>query len=261
MKIQRILKKDVSGVDVRHLQNSLNSLGKYNVKVTGVFDSSTESVVKAFQASCGLKPDGIVGPKTLSALEKKVKENNVATTNTTTPISSNSDLNQVVLETAKSFVGQKEISGNMGFKQSFFQRLMESVGWKKKWAWCSMFCKLVYTEAYKKLGLDPKRMTKFISPSVQQTRANFIKAGYPIITDWKQVKPGAYISWVSSSDRTKGHTGILVEFIENGTKMITIEGNTNAEGSREGDSVAKKTRAAIIGKGRGLILQGWFNAL
>jgi hypothetical protein len=165
----------------------------------------------------------------------------------------------VVLETAKSFVGQKEISGNMGFKQSFFQKLMESIGWKQRWAWCSMFCKLVYTEAYKKMGIDPKRMTKFISPSVQQTRNNFIKAGYPIITDWKQVKPGAYISWVSTSDRTKGHTGILVEFIENGTKMITIEGNTNAEGSREGDSVAKKTRAAVVGKGRSLILQGWFN--
>lgn len=257
MKIQRILKKDMTGVDVRHLQTSLNSLGKYNVKVTGSFDSSTESVVKSFQSSVGLKPDGIVGPKTLSALEKKLK---VATTPVVST-STTSSLEQTILETAKSFVGQKEISGNMGFIQPFFMKLMESIGWKKKWAWCSMFCKLVYTEAYKKLGLDPKRMTKFISPSVQQTRANFIKAGYPIITDWKQVKPGAYISWVSSSDRTKGHTGILVEFIENGAKMITIEGNTNAEGSREGDSVAKKTRAAVVGKGKGLILQGWFNAL
>jgi hypothetical protein len=43
--------------------------------------------------------------------------------------------------------------------------------------------------------------------------------------------------------------------------MITIEGNTNAEGSREGDSVARKTRAAVVGSGRGLILQGWFNVI
>ena len=49
------------------------------------------------------------------------------------------------------------------------------------------------------------------------------------------------------------------EFIENGNRMITIEGNTNSEGSREGDSVAKKTRTATVGSGRGLILQGWFN--
>jgi hypothetical protein len=168
-------------------------------------------------------------------------------------------LERTILETAQSFIGQKEISGNMGFKQPFFLRLMESIGWKKSWPWCSLFCKLVYTESYKKLGLDPKTITKYVSPSVQGTRSNFIKAGYPLITDWKHVKPGAYISWVSSSDRTKGHTGILVEFIENGNRMITIEGNTNSEGSREGDSVAKKTRTATVGSGRGLILQGWFN--
>lgn len=255
MKIQRILKKGMTGEDVKYLQSSLNSVGNYNIAVNGSFDSNTDAAVKAFQKSAGLKADGIVGNKTTSALDKKMQSNSKS-------VESNTNLlEQTILETAKSFVGQKEISGNMGFIQPFFMKLMESIGWKKKWAWCSMFCKLVYTESYKKLGLDPKRMTKFISPSVQQTRANLIKAGYPIITDWKQVKPGAYISWVSSSDRTKGHTGILVEFIENGTKMITIEGNTNAEGSREGDSVAKKTRAAVVGKGKGLILQGWFNAL
>lgn len=255
MESNRILKKGMSGEDVKFLQTSLNSFGNYGLTISGKFDISTENAVKSFQTSNKLVSDGIVGPKTFAKLKKLTEAK------PSKPSQSNSQLEQVILETAKSFVGQKEISGNMGFKQPFFLKLMESIGWKKKWAWCSMFCKLVYTEAYKKLGLDPKTITKYISPSVQQTRANFIKAGYPLITNYKLVKPGAYISWVSASDRTKGHTGILVEFIENGTKMITIEGNTNAEGSREGDSVARKTRAAVVGSGRGLILQGWFNVI
>jgi len=255
MKITRTLKTGMSGDDIKFLQDSLNSIGNYGLTITGTFDSSTESVVKAFQKNNGLTSDGIVGQMTRNAIISKL------TVASKPSESKPSSITEAILETAQSFVGQKEISGNMGFKQPFFLKLMESIGWKKSWAWCSMFCKLVYTEASKKVGLDPKLITKYISPSVQQTRANFLKAGYPLITNWKQAKPGAYISWVSASDKTKGHTGILVEFIENGQKMITIEGNTNSEGSREGDSVAKKTRQAVVGSGKGLILQGWFNVV
>lgn len=255
MKITRTLRVGMSGDDVKFLQESLNSVGNYGINVNGTFDSSTESVVKAFQKNNGLTADGIVGQMTRNAIMSKLNTSSEASE------SKPQTLMQAILETAQSFVGQKEISGNMGFKQPFFLRLMESIGWRRSWAWCSMFCKLVYTEASKKVGIDPKIITKHISPSVQRTRANFIKAGFPLQTDWTKVRPGAYISWVSSKDRTKGHTGILVEFLENGKKMKTIEGNTNAEGSREGDSVAVKIRNAEVGKGSSLILQGWFNVV
>lgn len=255
MQITRTLKNGMSGDDVKFLQESLNWIGNFGLTVNGTFDSSTESVVKAFQKNNGLTADGIVGKMTIKSITDKLKVTPQTETSDVKP----NNLTEAILETANSFVGQKEISGNMGFKQPFFMRLMESVGWKKSWAWCSMFCKLVYTEAYKKMGLDPKTITQYISPSVQRTRGNFIKAGFPLQTDWRQVRPGAYISWVSASDRTKGHTGILVEFLDGGKKMKTIEGNTNSEGSREGDSVAIKTRNAIVGKGTSLILQGWFN--
>lgn len=251
--ITRTLKKGLEGNDVKKLQEMLNSIGNYGLQITGVFDTPTEVAVKSFQKDKKLSADGIVGQKTLHALNSSILTN----ASTQTP----SNLTEAILQTAQSFVGQKEISGNMGFKQPFFLRLMESIGWKKSWSWCSMFCKLVYTEACKKVGVDPKTITKFINPSVQKTRANFIKAGFPLETDWRKVKPGAYISWVSSKDRAKGHTGILVEFLENGKKMKTIEGNTNAEGSREGDSVAVKIRNAEVGKGTSLILQGWFNVV
>ena len=121
MKIQR----DMTGDDVKYIQTSLNSLGNYNLVINGVFDSSTDSVVKSFQTANGLNPDGIVGPKTVATLEKKLES-------LSKPASSDlSMLETTIIETAQSFIGQKEISGNMGFKQPFFLRLMESIGWKK----------------------------------------------------------------------------------------------------------------------------------
>lgn len=50
------------------LQSSLNKLG-FDVPVTGVPDAKTREAIKAFQRKVGLSDDGLVGPKTLTALE------------------------------------------------------------------------------------------------------------------------------------------------------------------------------------------------
>ena len=71
MKITRTLKVGVSGNDVKFLQESLNSIGNYGLNVTGTFDSSTVSVVKAFQENNGLTADGIVGQMTLKSISSK----------------------------------------------------------------------------------------------------------------------------------------------------------------------------------------------
>jgi peptidoglycan hydrolase-like protein with peptidoglycan-binding domain len=38
-------------------------------RVDGIFGDETESIIKRFQKNNGLKPDGLVGPKTLKALD------------------------------------------------------------------------------------------------------------------------------------------------------------------------------------------------
>lgn len=52
---------------VATLQKSLNDRG-YSLKIDGVFGSGTDSAVKDFQRKQGLTADGIVGPKTWTAL-------------------------------------------------------------------------------------------------------------------------------------------------------------------------------------------------
>jgi peptidoglycan hydrolase-like protein with peptidoglycan-binding domain len=55
------------GPEVRHLQERLNFFGA-EMKVDGVYGPATHAAVIAFQAEKGLKPDGIIGPKTVAAL-------------------------------------------------------------------------------------------------------------------------------------------------------------------------------------------------
>lgn len=60
-----------SGYKVEALQKKLCVLG-YHTGIDGDFGPATRRAVVSFQAEHGLKPDGIVGPTTESALEKSV---------------------------------------------------------------------------------------------------------------------------------------------------------------------------------------------
>ncbi len=64
------LKKGASGEDVRELQLLLNNYG-YGLGVDGKFGEKTRQAVMQFQASNGLKADGIVGDQTWAKLKNE----------------------------------------------------------------------------------------------------------------------------------------------------------------------------------------------
>lgn len=66
----RMLKKGMSGDDVRDMQILLNSLGYECGTADGIFGAKTQTAVKAFQTDHGLTADGIAGQQTLEALKK-----------------------------------------------------------------------------------------------------------------------------------------------------------------------------------------------
>lgn len=66
------LSKGSRGAEVKTLQLLLN------VAADGIFGAITEEAVKDFQRSKGLTPDGIVGPKTWSALGAGQQKRNVS---------------------------------------------------------------------------------------------------------------------------------------------------------------------------------------
>ena len=53
---------------VLHWQKYLSLLGFYKGEIDGIFGPATEKAVKEWQSSAGLKPDGIIGPKSWAAL-------------------------------------------------------------------------------------------------------------------------------------------------------------------------------------------------
>uniref|UniRef100_A0AAU8KWX4 Endolysin n=1 Tax=Serratia phage Kevin TaxID=3161161 RepID=A0AAU8KWX4_9CAUD len=63
-----ILRRGDRGSEVVALQNQLNRLG-YNLAADGIFGAGTEQAVRKVQSGAGLVVDGIVGPKTLFAIQ------------------------------------------------------------------------------------------------------------------------------------------------------------------------------------------------
>ena len=62
--------KNLQSTEIMNVQKKLSELGIYSGEIDGINGSKTNNAIKNFQSKAGLTPDGIVGPKTLSALEK-----------------------------------------------------------------------------------------------------------------------------------------------------------------------------------------------
>lgn len=106
-----VLLAKASGAKVTALQYLLTAAGK-TVKVTGTFDSATETAVKAFQKAKGLEVDGQAGPLTLTALMASIEKGddgaraaalNVLLAQAGYPTDPGSTFGAVTLESLKAF--------------------------------------------------------------------------------------------------------------------------------------------------------------
>jgi YVTN family beta-propeller protein len=84
------IRKGDSGSEVAQLQKTLQDAGYFNRQPTGFYGSVTQAAVQKFQAENNLKVDGIVGPKTLSALKVKPEATEADSAEKISPNSDNS---------------------------------------------------------------------------------------------------------------------------------------------------------------------------
>jgi hypothetical protein len=68
--LTKTLKPGDTGAQVTALQNALTKLGFSPGKADGTYGPATQVAVEHFQAANGLGVDGVVGPKTLAAIQK-----------------------------------------------------------------------------------------------------------------------------------------------------------------------------------------------
>jgi hypothetical protein len=154
-----------------------------------------------------------------------------------------------IVKTALNFVGEEEIKGNMGFKDEQFQKMMEAVGWRKKQAWCAYFTELAWKLAYIQSQDIVKELNGLFSASAVETFKNFEASRW---TTSDQPEKGGLVVWQryqGEEPHWSGHIGI-VKKVQDPLHVLTIEGNTNDSGGREGIEVAERVRTLTPPDGR-----------
>jgi hypothetical protein len=128
-------------------------------------------------------------------------------------------------------VGIRESAGNnMGPMVKLLQR---TIGEAVKEPWCMSLVQTCLAYAERKCGvLSRIYPTEHCMTCWRETPGMSRVKNIPL--------PGAIIIWRNGSSDA-GHTGMVVEAVR-GNYLLTVEGNTGADGSRDGDGVYHKKR-------------------
>ena len=141
---------------------------------------------------------------------------------------------QRIRKEAISFVDQKELKGNSGFEGINFERLMLLTGWRFGLSWCVFFVELVWK-------VSNVQGNKLFSGGAVKTWNNFVASPFFETSNIPEV--GDVVIWQTYRNgkaRWTGHAGIIIA-LDRG-QIITVEGNTNSDGGREGFKVAIKNK-------------------
>jgi hypothetical protein len=215
--------------------------------------------VASLQSAKSVPADGKLGPGTLAAIKAPAAGAPAAPA---APINiTEAALALIATATAEANKGVREVGKNAG---PDVEKYLHCLGMTKGSPWCAAFVSWCVMTS-RGLAKPPKWCSGSAVSLFQMSGKNAVKVT-PVDADFKsKVKPG-YI-WSRAQDPAaaaaarkgswcQGHTGIVVAVDAVG--WHTIEGNTNAAGSREGDGVYRKTHkwsdAEIVGK-----TVGWFD--
>jgi hypothetical protein len=216
------------------------------------------AAVRTLQAQHGLPADGKLGPGTLAAL----KAPPAPAAPPAAPLNvTEAALALIAAATAEANKGVREVGKNAG---PDVEKYLHCLGMTKGSPWCAAFVSWCVMTS-RGLAKPPKWCSGSAVSLFQMSGKKAVKVTPLDVGYQTKVKPG-YI-WSRAQDPAaasaarkgvwcQGHTGIVVAVDAVG--FHTIEGNTNAAGSREGDGVYRKTHkwsdAEIIGK-----TVGWFD--
>jgi CHAP domain/Putative peptidoglycan binding domain len=237
-------------VIVTAIQNALNNKKCGPLTADGDFGAKTTSAVKLFQtlhtdaSGQALKADGVVGAITWFQLFDSEK---AAATIA-------DDLLGEALRKAISQIGviENPPNSNRGNEVDIYLRRAGLDPEGQHYSWCAAFVYWCFDEASKMLGQpNPlyktagvlnhwnKSTARHIKPAEAQANSGLIIPGSIFIIDHGQ---------------GMGHTGIVERV--NGGNLITIEGNTNPQRSRNGYGVFRLTTRKVKDINKGFLVYG-----
>ncbi|MBX2857710.1 MAG: peptidoglycan-binding protein [Cellvibrionaceae bacterium] len=234
-----VLKLGSTGTQVKELQTLLNLQASTQAKLTvdGDFGKKTDTAVRAFQQQAHLLVDGIVGNKTWSALIQSQQSQ----------YRYPPALQGLAADIAVHYLGVTEAGNNKMGSDPRMEEIFESDkyapgGSTDGYPWC---CAFVSMCVQKLIDVSPyyRHVGKPYTPSVYLFRTAWAveqhcKIFSPDDTELRPNKGDIVVF-------TFSHIGI-VEKVTTDSSIHTIEGNTNAQGSREGTVVMRKVRALPI---------------
>lgn len=146
-------------------------------------------------------------------------------------------LRMMALNIAMSYEGQKEVpaGSNAG---AFVEACLRLVGLPKGNAWCMAFVYRCMHEAAIRLGIaNPCQKTAGVLRCLNETPKDRVILKKDANTS--NILPG--YQFILDYGKGLGHTGLVVAVHADGS-FTTIEGNTDANGSRTGGMVCKRVR-------------------
>lgn len=176
-------------------------------------------------------------------------------------------IQETIKTVAQSYEGQKEINGNQGWIDKDFEEKMKSLGWQKGQSWCGYFVMLVMRESYANYPAQLALIKKNLTAGAVMTFENCSKNKSFVCNAVPEL--GDIVVWQDYENKNgvltatwQGHIGIvLCDVKDSGKHIITLEGNTNDDGAREGYEVARRERHLAFGKVPGLTLLGFIKPL
>ena len=188
-----------------------------------------KEVVKAVQKLLGVSADGIDGPVTWNAILAKLSTKE--TTNATGSIA------EKMVQLSRGEIGVSEVDGsNCGPRVDEYK----AATWldpDKGWPWCAAFICWLVREAIEGEDICFKRPRTAgawdFENWAKQQDGKGVDLRKPTNED---IKAGDIVVFTFS------HIGIAVKDVDSSGYVVTIEGNTNGAGSREGGSVLEKKR-------------------
>ena len=238
---------------VQRIQSALVALGIGDGLTDGVFDAAMQSAVCLFQsrnvdtAGVPLKVDGIVGRFTWIALF------GLPDTDRPPPAPPMALLPAQMLAVATTQIGVRELQGkpNRGPQVDQYLRAagISNPGGNPPggFAWCQTFLYWCAVQACEVLGradvpvpktagvLEHWRLAAQVPGVRRITKAQ-------ALTDPSLVRPGMFFTLDYGSGL--GHTGLVERILPDG-RLITIEGNADAAGGREGVGVYRLDRRKL----------------
>lgn len=195
-------------------------------------DYRLSETLRRFQQAHSLTVDGDYGPQTEGALFDRHMLTGTLTGR--------------LLSVAGSQVGITEVPPGSN-RSPQIDLILKSVGLSPGYPWCAAFVYWCFAQASRQTGLvNP--CPKSAGVLNLWALAGYKEAGLTritaqqAITNPNLIKPG--MQFLMRFSPTTGHTGIVERVNKNGS-LVTIEGNSNKAGSREGTAVLRQTKRTV----------------